>query len=189
MTKLPTYWTKTIRILVKSLAVVALSFVGLCSCIPEEQRESARAQLVSESRIIYGHETYNIADVFDLTTRTLEIRAKNELESPTEFGGPLNNCGDGTIDCLQVGLVFAIPKAAPLPTAWGGNGISCQRLGTGDASANSIAHIRCEYRGDYPTLFEYSTARGVTRYRRDCPNCPPGYMLLSSHRGLFARGA
>lgn len=154
-----------------------------------QSRDSLRASpygLASgETRILYLHERHNLADVYNLATNTVEVRAKTNLDEPTEFGGPLTSCSTESLYCVRSGLQIVVPRAFPFPSTWNADAYRCRLVATA-VPREGIVSAECRFLNDHATLFDYSRARGVLRYRRVCRGCYDGYYRLASERGLFA---
>jgi hypothetical protein len=152
---------------------------------PESLRASPYGLASGETRILYLHERHNLVEVYNLAANTMGVHSKTRLDAPTEFGGPLLSCSTESLYCVRSGLQIVVPRAFPFPSTWGADAYRCRLVATA-VPREGIVSAECRFLNDHATLFDYSRARGILRYRRVCPTCEDGYYQLASERGLFA---
>jgi hypothetical protein len=167
-----------------SLCLACGNAAGPKQQIPDSRSDVAAPPARTATRIVYAHERHNLLDVYDLVENTGEVRSKTEPDAPREFGGSLFFCHTQSLYCMNSPLEIAVPRTFPFPPTWGTGDYRCRLLPSAGSSPGVVS-AECRFRGDSATLFEYSRARGVLRYRRVCPDCDDGYYQLSSERGLF----
>jgi len=151
---------------------------------PPPLREKMAQPAIKAADMIVVYAWNNVADVYDLGRKWAEVRSRNHLNRPTEFGGSLVSCSDERMHCLMSHLEIVVPRHFPFPSTWSAAGYQCRQLQIPVDDAD-IVKAECRIRADQATTFEYSPKRGILRYRRMCPKCRSGAYELLSERGLF----
>lgn len=188
--------------MMKSIAtLLAFFFIHACQKDIDNQKASPLAtpknneEVVKSEKaevIVYVSELGNRADVFDLRVGSYTLRSKDnaiagKLDTPTDLGTSLRFCHTNNVACLESGLVVAVSHDRPLPMSWESDHISCYQVKVDRTLNATEIGARCTYgrSKDRHTVFVIDLRKGITWYRRECPECDNETFVLHSPTGLF----
>jgi hypothetical protein len=196
----PAIINPTIELLMNFLSNLASSVMmivifGACS---REQEFSVRNQPSSSrapspaapsARIfVYRDVRSELIDVFDLNRNSVTQGGQDILRDPenasSEFGGPIDSCGDPGFFCFQSGLHIAVPRTSG-PRQWTVDHLSCRASPTEERDVDTVL-CRNTITGS-AVRFRYSGPRGVLSYIPICEGCWSQEFVLVGDKGLFAR--
>jgi hypothetical protein len=155
----------------------------LVSCGETESAPVPRGPSHTPAQIVYASESTDLADVYDMEGPRFNVRSKRRLDRPTDIGGVVVDCSTEEFRCFRSGLQVALPRRAPFPAAWSAAGMACRRSNPDEKQSMRVV---CWFGKGWGTEVDFQPGRGITRYRRLCPQCQRGYYNLAGTTGLFA---
>lgn len=138
--------------------------------------------------IAYEETEHGIVDLFDVPGELTASGGRDILRAgprSTEFSGPLRPCANPDFYCFVTGLHVAVPKVGT-PSSWRADGNECQVVGGGPLASDRTVRVFCRVSAQNAVEFSFSRQRGITSYRRICPDCYQGEFVLIGPRGIFA---